>query len=337
MKMVLWYPHGYDPRYAQGWALSIVLHVTMIALAIGMLSDLHLATQPDAFRWQVSVVGRTGQSAAQELMAAPMESRAAQPTPAIPPVNESPPVQKTDAVPHPAGGTKITTPHLPSLIPSEKQKHSVKDRTQPAPHVAPSPNVRPEVTAPTNSPAATQPETTIPALSPSFPAEDDSNKFPLPAASSAPAEEPAASPSRDASMVARVPIDIPPAAVAPSHSPEESSSKGYSPALSPPVQEARGGSPDFSWLTDSLRNKVKESQRYSTVARLNGMEGRVVLRITVKENGELLVAVTKSSGHKVLDQDAVEQVKRLSPLPLPRPLGRPQQALNLPIIYSLHQ
>jgi protein TonB len=73
------------------------------------------------------------------------------------------------------------------------------------------------------------------------------------------------------------------------------------------------------------------------VARLNGLEGRVVLRITVKENGELIVAIMTSSGHDVLDQDAVEQVKRLSPLPLPQPLGRAQQVLNLPIIYSLNQ
>ena len=60
---------------------------------------------------------------------------------------------------------------------------------------------------------------------------------------------------------------------------------------------AKTDKPDFGWLTDSLRNKVKESQKYSTVARLNGLEGRVVLRITVKENGELLVAIAKSSGH----------------------------------------
>jgi periplasmic protein TonB len=107
--------------------------------------------------------------------------------------------------------------------------------------------------------------------------------------------------------------------------------------MAPPIQEARIGQSDFSWLTHALRNKVQESQRYSTVARLNGLEGRVVLRITVKENGELLVAITQSSGHDVLDQNAVEQVKRLSPLPLPQPLGRAQQVLNLPIIYSLNR
>jgi protein TonB len=100
---------------------------------------------------------------------------------------------------------------------------------------------------------------------------------------------------------------------------------------------AKTDKPDFGWLTDSLRNKVKESQKYSTVARLNGLEGRVVLRITVKENGELLVAIAKSSGHDLLDQEALEQVKRLSPFPLSQPLGRAQQVLNLPITYSLNQ
>jgi protein TonB len=143
-------------------------------------------------------------------------------------------------------------------------------------------------------------------------------------------------------MVARIPIDTPPAAVAPARTLEFGSSTGNSPSLSPPIQDARlpspaTGQPDFTWLTDSLRSKVLESQKYSTVARLNGMEGRVVLRVTVKKNGELLIAIATSSGHDLLDQDAMEQVKRLSPLPLQQPLGREQKVLNLPIIYSLNR
>lgn len=137
-------------------------------------------------------------------------------------------------------------------------------------------------------------------------------------------------------MVARTPPNIP-ADMAPARSAEASPSPIPSPDHSPPIQEARISKPDFDWLTDSLRSQVQQSQKYSTVARLNGLEGRVVLRITVKDNGELLIAIATSSGHALLDQDAVEQVQRLSPLPLQQPLGREQKVLNLPIIYSLNR
>ena len=137
-------------------------------------------------------------------------------------------------------------------------------------------------------------------------------------------------------MVARVPLDAPPDA-APARHPEASPSPRPLPDYSAPLQEIRMSNPDFGWLTDSLRSRVQQSQKYSTVARLNGLEGRVVLRITVKDNGELLIAVATSSGHALLDQDAVEQVQRLSPLPLLQPLGRNQRVLNLPIIYSLNR
>ena len=102
--------------------------------------------------------------------------------------------------------------------------------------------------------------------------------------------------------------------------------------MPPSAQKTRQ---DFAWLGEALRNRLQQSHKYSTVARLNGLEGRVVLRVTVRENGELLVALGKSSGHDVLDRDAVEAVQRLSPLTLHHPLGRAQQSLNLPITYTL--
>ena len=59
MNTVLWRPNGGGSQYAQGWGLSIVVHGFAIGVTIALLSDLHLATRPDPFRWQVSVVGTT--------------------------------------------------------------------------------------------------------------------------------------------------------------------------------------------------------------------------------------------------------------------------------------
>ncbi len=342
MNTALWYPHGFDPRYAQCWALSIVLHFAMIGLAIALLSDLRLATQPDAFRWQVSVVGTTSAPDVQQTAVAPMEPPPARPTPVAPSAGKPAPIQKASPVPRQAVTPIVSAPEPHSRNSVNRREQSVAEQTQPLPQDGPSPNVPPQITAAAQPLRSAPSQTATPAPSISSPPVDDrvgpsSSEPPPPAAFSARAEALAPSPSQNASAIARDTVDAPPAVVPPTRIPETSSNTGSSSSMSPPVQEARIGKPDFSWLTDSLRNKVKESQKYSTVARLNGMEGRVVLRITVKENGELVVAIAKSSGHELLDQDALEQVKRLSPLPLPQPLGRAQQVLNLPIIYSLNQ
>ncbi len=269
-------------------------------------------------------------SAVQETAAAPMDPRSEPPTHIAPSVNEPAPAQKTG--PRQAITKTVTVPALPGRITS-RQQQSVEKQDQ----TVASPNVPPQVVAPTDLSQSTPSETVTPAPSSSPPAKDTAHTSSSELTpSAAPVEEPAVSSSRETSMVARVPLDRQPD-VAPTRIPDASSSTGHSPNLSPPVQEARMSKPDFSWLTDSLRGRVQQSQKYSTVARLNGLEGRVVLRITVKENGELLVAIATSSGHALLDQDAVEQVTRLSPLPLVQPLGRAQQVLNLPIIYSLNQ
>ena len=310
----------------------------MVALAISLLSDLHLATQQDAFRWQVSVVGTTGSSAIQERVETPTEPSPAPSAPVALSASQPALTQKTWPVPRQAPIVAAPEPHLRNS--TNRREQSVAEQTQLVPQDEPSPNVPLQITAPVQPlrPAPSQTATPAPSIS-SPPVHDgpSSSELPPPAAFSAPAEAPAPSPSQNASAIARDTVDAPLAVVPPTRIPGTSSSTGASSSMSPPVQEARMGKPDLSWLTDSLRNKVQESQRYSTVARLNGLEGRVVLRITVKENGDLLVAITNSSGHDILDQDAVEQVKRLSPLPLSQPLGRAQQVLNLPISYSLNQ
>lgn len=310
----------------------------MVALAISLLSDLHLATQPDAFRWQVSVVGTTGSSAIQERVETPTEPSPPPSAPVALSMSQPALIQKTWPVSRQAPIVAAPEPHLRNS--TNRREQSVAEQTQLVPQDGTLPNVPLQITAPVQPlrPAPSQTATPAPSIS-SPPVHDgpsSSELFP-PAAFSAPAEATAPSPSQNASAIARDTVDAPLAVVPPTRIPGTSSSTGASSSMSPPVQEARMGKPDLSWLTDSLRNKVQESQRYSTVARLNGLQGRVVLRITVKENGELLVAITTSSGHDVLDQDAVEQVKRLSPLPPSQPLGRAQQVLNLPIIYSLNQ
>lgn len=98
-------------------------------------------------------------------------------------------------------------------------------------------------------------------------------------------------------------------------------------------QEARG---DHKWLAESLWRRVAELKRYPTSARLNGLEGKVVLKAVIRSDGQLAeVTVQKSSGHNVLDAAAMEAVKLACPLYMKHAIGKPLIVVSLPIVYSL--
>jgi protein TonB len=93
---------------------------------------------------------------------------------------------------------------------------------------------------------------------------------------------------------------------------------------------------DHRWLGESLWRRVAELKRYPVSARLNGLEGKVVLKAIIRSDGQLAeVSVVKSSGHAVLDEAAMETVRLACPLHMKHPIGHPQIAVNLPIVYSL--
>lgn len=93
---------------------------------------------------------------------------------------------------------------------------------------------------------------------------------------------------------------------------------------------------DHKWLAESLWRRVAEVKRYPTSARMNGLEGKVVLKAVIRSDGQLAeVTVQKSSGHNVLDAAAIEAVKLACPLHMKQELGKPQIVVSLPIVYSL--
>jgi protein TonB len=77
-------------------------------------------------------------------------------------------------------------------------------------------------------------------------------------------------------------------------------------------------------------------KRYPQQARINHWEGKVILRAVIREDGELLdLDIARSSGHSVLDDEAVASVRQAFPIKLPQSLGKPQVALQIPINYQL--
>ena len=93
---------------------------------------------------------------------------------------------------------------------------------------------------------------------------------------------------------------------------------------------------DLGWLTTTLYKKIQTVKRYPRRARLQGMEGRVVVRTTIKNDGGLAdLGVEKPSGYRLLDLDALETVRRAFPLDLDQDISRSRVIILLPIVYTL--
>lgn len=111
---------------------------------------------------------------------------------------------------------------------------------------------------------------------------------------------------------------------------------GARPTIAAAMSNSIEAKTDFSWLMNMLWGRVMELKRYPHEARMNRWEGRVVVRVVLNEQGHLLdVAIATGSGHDVLDQAALETIRRACPLSLPHALGRSQVVLRVPIQYRL--
>lgn len=77
-------------------------------------------------------------------------------------------------------------------------------------------------------------------------------------------------------------------------------------------------------------------KRYPVMLRTDGIQGKVTLTAMLHEDGVLSdVRVTKSSGNAMLDQVAVEDVRKGPPIRLSRSLERPHMPVKFSIIYDL--
>lgn len=79
-----------------------------------------------------------------------------------------------------------------------------------------------------------------------------------------------------------------------------------------------------------------ELKHYPAQARLNHWEGKVVLRAVIRSDGHLVDLIVKqTSGYRVLDEAAMEVVRRICPIPLKYELGRSEIIVMIPIDYKL--
>ncbi len=302
---------GEVQAYAWSWAISLLLHGLAVGAALILVADLRLAPQPEPFRWVVSEVApQTPADApgqAQPAMAQP--SKPTPPAQARPveadttPTQPVPPIRQQSAQPAPVAKPAEPTPVLREAI-------TPKEPASSEPVAAP-------VTPPTPAPST---HFAAPPVAASAPAPQVQAALETQAIRTGPQAQPQDVPAPQ----------TPPATVA-----------ALMPASQPgpqtqPTQAAQTHS-DYGWLGQMLRARVEQLKHYPHVARANRWEGRVVLRAVIGENGQLVdLKVSESSGHSILDEAAMDVLKKAAPLTLPEPLGRPQVVVQVPISYRLH-
>ena len=103
--------------------------------------------------------------------------------------------------------------------------------------------------------------------------------------------------------------------------------------------EGRGGlPPEYALYLQRFRRRVAESMRYRypLAARRQGLAGTVELEVLLEPSGRVAeVRVIASSSHAVLDEAALDAVKRLSAEPFPERLPRRPLRIHLPLAFEL--
>jgi len=291
------YHGGGPPRYLQAWGLSVLLHAAVVGAAITLVSDLHLAPLPEPFRWDVSVV------------VAPAPERAGTP--------RSSPTEPAPMAAQPVEPQPVTKPVQPVI--QQKASQEVRENAPVVPTPGP---VTQTVDRPVQAVETRQQP--VPLETPEL----------VPTAEAPPVvreAEPPATPARSAEALP----DPPPQPAAVSNPVAEETRTAVREYPARPMTATKA---DYGWLAEALWSRIEQLKRYPHLARMNRWEGRVVLRVVIQEDGHLLdLAVSESSGHSILDQDALEVLKLASPLMLKHPLGKPQVVVQVPISYRLER
>lgn len=83
----------------------------------------------------------------------------------------------------------------------------------------------------------------------------------------------------------------------------------------PPVAPSQA---DIDGYSSSLWGAISKHKKYPKIAAMRGWEGEVIVELQLDGNGKLKSKkITQSSGHEVLDKQALEMVEKALPFPIP--------------------
>ncbi|HEV8262109.1 MAG TPA: TonB family protein, partial [Burkholderiales bacterium] len=89
----------------------------------------------------------------------------------------------------------------------------------------------------------------------------------------------------------------------------------------------------------SISKEIKRYQKYPPVAQRRGWEGTAEVLLQIAADGKVSsIALGKSSGRSVLDEEALNMVRKASPLPqAPRNLRGRELTVTVPIVFKLQE
>ncbi|MEP6959147.1 MAG: TonB family protein [Nitrospirota bacterium] len=321
----------------QGWAVSAIVHGLALTVALGLMAQVKPAAPKEAFKWDVALIEPEQIQEAHQAESKPT-NEPAKPTPRrSSPVPSQPQVVRQEVQPRevtpvvqrelrqvvetsePIQQTVALEPRTESVTPIREQKPAEVQQTKQAVVESVAPVLQhEEVTAVSATPAAQESQPVITEAS-LHPVETRTAET--------------ASVTQDSDPPAP---SAPPTAAANEAKPAESVARESAPQVAMATRPAPTVKADHGWLAESLWRRVAELKRYPSAARLNGWEGKVVLRVVIRADGQLAdVKIQKSSGYDALDRAALEAIRLACPLHMKHELHASEVAMNLPIVYSL--
>jgi protein TonB len=107
-------------------------------------------------------------------------------------------------------------------------------------------------------------------------------------------------------------------------------------ALATPGSGGRGVPAEYGPYLRAFRQRVLESLIYPLAARRQGIGGTVELHVWLEHTGRVRdVKIARSSSHEMLDDAAVQTIRRLGPVPFPDSLPRRPLLIRLPLVFEL--
>ncbi len=312
------HPMTHDPfvrQRAGGWVISLCLHGTALGLAGLLVAKMGLAPPSSSFHWDVSVVASPTATRATSSLS--HESAVAHST-------TTPPQRTVPVAPARPAPTQSLSPRAAASTPIPRPMEPQSAELPPPPTLL---QVQPTA------------EAVIP--SPPSPPEPATTELPPPAPAPQAIVESASAPER---VVAAPPLPETLPTQAPSfasagreQAPDSVAPPTHTAALAPSTPNATvARKPDYGWLAASLLPRIESLKHYPAEARVKRLEGRVLVRIVVQEDGRIVSAtIAKSSGHDILDQAALKTIYQAFPLNLSHPLERSSVTLHIPLGYYL--
>ena len=308
-----------DGQYRlQGWVVSGLFHSLALTVALGLMAQVKPVVPKEVFTWDVALVEP-------QLI---QETRQADNKPTLEPTQSAP----RPAVPAPSQPQTVTQDVQPrevtSVVPREIRQ--AVETSQPIQSTEAVTQLREQQPAEVQQAKQAVVESVAPVVQPAAVTQPVTTEAPVHPVGARTIET--ASVTRDSDQP---PLPAP-AAAASDAKPVESVAQESASQVAMATRPNPAVKADYGWLAESLRRRLAEIKRYPSAARLNGWEGKVVLRAVIRADGHLSeVKVHRSSGHEVLDNAAMEAIRLVCPLHMTNAMGAAEVAVYVPIVYSL--